>query len=86
MCDLEVAITNGVSSLTAILTNGTAPFTYAWSTGDDTDVIRIAADGDYSVTVTDAEGCIVIAIISAVADPCNGFEGKISATRDDYRC
>jgi gliding motility-associated-like protein len=30
---------------------------YAWSTGEDTQTINVTMAGDYTVTVTDAEGC-----------------------------
>jgi len=48
--------------LVVIVSNGTAPYTYTWSTGDTTitaaqaDSIYIA-QGVYSVTVSDASGC-----------------------------
>lgn len=32
--------------------------TYDWSTGDDTQVISVSSAGTYSVTVTDAQGCV----------------------------
>ena len=33
---------------------------YAWSTGDNTNCITITAVGNYSVTVTDASGCVSV--------------------------
>jgi gliding motility-associated-like protein len=48
--------------LVASVTNGTAPYTYTWSTGDTTvtpaqaDSIHVA-QGFYSVTISDASGC-----------------------------
>lgn len=39
-------------------TSGTAPYTYAWSTGGTSQSLTAGA-GDYSVTVTDADGCTV---------------------------
>jgi gliding motility-associated-like protein len=39
------------------VTQGTAPFTYAWSNGADTPLLTDLAAGSYSVLVTDANGC-----------------------------
>jgi hypothetical protein len=37
--------------------NGTAPYTYAWNNGGNTQTITNIAAGLYSVTITDANGC-----------------------------
>ncbi len=48
-------------SATAIVTTGVAPYTYAWSNGGDTTTtITNLIAGDYTVTVTDVNGCIGI--------------------------
>ena len=39
------------------LQSGATPFTVLWSTGETTDTITNLGSGDYSVTVTDANGC-----------------------------
>ena len=44
-------------TLTVTVTGGTAPFSYEWSTDETTQSITVDASGDYSVTVTDANGC-----------------------------
>jgi trimeric autotransporter adhesin len=45
----------GSASVTA--TNGTAPYTYAWSNGGNTQTINNIAAGSYNVTITDANSC-----------------------------
>jgi hypothetical protein len=51
------AFTDGTSS--AIVTGGTAPYTYLWSTLDTTSNIVNIAAGSHMVTVTDTNGCSV---------------------------
>jgi PKD repeat protein len=40
------------------ITGGTAPFDYYWSDGSTNDTLMNACSGTYTVTVTDAAGCI----------------------------
>ncbi len=44
-------------SATATPTGGVAPFTFLWNTGATTATISNLAPGNYSVVVTDAQGC-----------------------------
>ena len=44
-------------SISTTVSGGVPPFTYAWSTGANTPGITGLAPGDYSVTVTDRDGC-----------------------------
>lgn len=43
---------------TAIVTGGTPPYTYLWNTGAMTPMINNLSAGLYTVTVTDANGCM----------------------------
>ena len=49
----------GPSSLniTAIPSGGTAPFAYAWSSGQTSQTIAVTSAGVYTVVITDAKGC-----------------------------
>lgn len=48
-------LSNGEASVT--VNNGSAPFSYLWSTSSTNDTISGLAGGTYSVTVNDASGC-----------------------------
>jgi gliding motility-associated-like protein len=52
---------NGASTGTASIavSGGTAPYTYAWSTGASTANVSALPAGSISVTVTDANGCTI---------------------------
>jgi Secretion system C-terminal sorting domain/SprB repeat len=53
---------NGSSAaLTVGVKGGTTPYTYAWSNGATTQRITLLADGSYSVSVSDKNGCSVTA-------------------------
>ncbi|MFT4982095.1 MAG: hypothetical protein ACI9UR_001961, partial [Bacteroidia bacterium] len=50
-------------SIQTVVTDGTAPYTYVWSTGATTETLEHAIAGTYSVTVTDAQGVTATASI-----------------------
>lgn len=62
---------NGESNATlrAKASFGVAPYSYKWSTGDETETIQNVGAGDYKVTVTDSDGSKV--------------EGKYTVTEPD---
>lgn len=84
MCDsFAVDVTGNDSIVFANVFGGTEPFIYAWSEGSTTDAINIFTAGDYSVTVTDVNGCttegmITIDEIEEPVDDCEDFTASIS--------
>jgi len=54
--NITCGTTDGQATVTA--TGGTAPYTYAWSTGDVTATVSNLPAGVFTVTVTDANGCV----------------------------
>lgn len=48
---------------------GTAGYSYLWSTGDTTEDVTGLVAGDYSVTITDANGCTVLSPDITIGEP-----------------
>mgnify|MGYP003634266883 FL=1 len=80
-------------SLQVIPAGGTTPYSYAWSNGSTADTANMLCAGIYTVTITDASGCIMI-VSDTLTEPtkitntetlvnasCNGVcDGSISLT------
>ncbi|MBI2271740.1 MAG: SprB repeat-containing protein [Bacteroidetes bacterium] len=63
---------NGSANGSAIAnpTNGTAPYTYSWSAGGQTtNTTTGMAQGNYTVTITDAKSCTATATTAIIAPP-----------------
>jgi len=70
---------NNIGSATVNPTGGTAPYTYLWSNGGNTNTINQLAAGTYSVLITDASGCKFNASIT-LTNQGNGPSATISTT------
>ena len=82
LADMEYVIYNaactdndGSISIYTPPSGGSAPFTYAWSNGstgqsqfENGNVVFDLAPGNYSVTITDVEGCVEVAHFDILAD------------------
>ena len=80
-CDQwQMSITyDGNGNLSATIGGGTPPFDYLWSTGETNTNINVSQSGTYSLTVTDADGCVLVEEITISLNPaCNGFSVDIT--------
>lgn len=59
-------------------TNGTAPYTYAWTTGQSLNSLSNLCAGTYTVTITDANNCTITANATLV-DPSMVVVGSITS-------
>lgn len=60
-----VACSGGnTGSINAVITGGSAPFTYLWSNGLTTSSLANIAAGTYNLTLTDSKGCSDIASVT----------------------
>lgn len=70
---------SGTGTLTASVTSGIGPFSYLWSNSATTSSTTISGPGTYTVTVTDATGCVTV--VNHVVDPLDDIE-VIYSTQD----
>lgn len=57
--DNDISCDGAPGSASADISGGTSPFSYDWSTGDNSESISDLNEGDYDLTITDANGCEV---------------------------
>ncbi len=65
-CTPALCYGSNSGSLSAVISGGTAPYTYLWSNSQTTASITNLAAGSYNLNVTDANGCITIATATVV--------------------
>jgi hypothetical protein len=86
--DVEIIITELLcfgdedAEAEAIPIGGTAPFMFLWNTGDTTQVIDQLGPGTYSVTLTDANGCVADTSAMVVEPP----QLTVSVITTDTEC
>jgi len=68
---------------TAAPSGGTAPYTYEWNTGLTEQTITGLSAGDYTVTVTDANGCTAVQTVNVFGGAC---DLAAEATSTDPAC
>ncbi|MBI4646927.1 MAG: hypothetical protein HY738_10130, partial [Bacteroidia bacterium] len=64
-------------SATATPSGGTLPYSYSWTGGFTTQTINSLTAGTYSCTVTDSNGCIIIASVT-ITQPASALSATIS--------
>ena len=74
---------NGDGSIDITVSGGIAPYTYSWSTGATSQDISGLSGGNYSVTITDANGCTSVRNYT-VAEPTAAL--SVAGTVSDELC
>jgi gliding motility-associated-like protein len=71
---------DSTGSLDFAMSGGTSPYQYQWSTGDSTSNLMGLKAGNYSLMVTDAQGCVYTNTYS-ITQPISGLSAVITVTQ-----
>jgi hypothetical protein len=77
---INVTDNEGVITLDAILTGGSGDFTYDWNTGESTSSIVVLEPGDYTVEITDINGCFAWATATIVSVEENTKSARVAVS------
>ncbi len=67
---------DGTASATA--TGGTPPYHFQWSNGETGPALTGLQAGDYTVTVTDENGCVALDVVTVAEVSCTSFQPVLS--------
>ncbi|MFT5264582.1 MAG: hypothetical protein ACI8YQ_003328 [Polaribacter sp.] len=73
-----VGCTDSIGNIAVAISGGTAPYSYTWNTGDSLAILEDLPAGEYSLTTTDANGCILLNSGLAVAQLVDTLEVSIA--------
>jgi subtilisin-like proprotein convertase family protein len=73
---------DGTGAIDIDVSGGTGPYTFSWSNGPTTEDITALSAGSYTVTVTDAGGCL-IAYNEIVSNASGGFTASVTSSTDE---
>ncbi len=68
-------------SATAGVSGGTAPYNYSWSNGASTQSVSGLSSGNYTVTVTDANGCVAVSSV-LITQPAASLSSTLSVSQN----
>ncbi|MBC6993809.1 SdrD B-like domain-containing protein [Neolewinella lacunae] len=72
---------DATGSIDLTVTGGTSPYTYLWSTGATTQDVTGLTDGTYTVTITDANACLLTQSFTVTSNPGIAITGTVSPVR-----
>lgn len=75
--------TNGLGSIDISVTGGTAPLTFSWDNGSNSEDINGLSAGTYTCTVTDNTGCSIVAGPYSINNSSGGLQANITALSDE---
>ncbi|HAG49323.1 MAG TPA: hypothetical protein DCL07_05245, partial [Cryomorphaceae bacterium] len=82
-CSVQVLVSDvtcfgGNDGSVVTLPSGTSPYTYSWSNGKNSQFNSNLIAGSYTVTVTDALGCVATQTVTVGSPTASGISGALT--------